>query len=182
MRTFVSMLALSAALALQPALAQTPEEMQAQVEASMAAARAQAVHPGDEELTCDQLSAEIAAVSQDPTYQAQMAAMGATAQDQMEQAQNARSRMQGQIAGNMAMGIISSFVPGAGYAQMLQQRAQAAQMQGQAEANQAQMASMMGNMQASMPYMMRNQRLFELGQAKQCAFTQQPAMQQQPEQ
>jgi len=178
MRTFVSMLALSAALALQPALAQTPEEMQANMDASIAAARAEAVHPGDEALTCDQLSAEIAAVSQDPNYQAQMAAMGATAQGQMEQMQNARSRMQGQMVGNIGMGIISSFVPGAGYAQMLAQRAQAAQMQEQAQANQAQMAGMMGNMEASMPYIMRNEHLYELGQAKQCEFTQQPAMQQ----
>jgi hypothetical protein len=40
------------------------------------------------------------------------------------------------------------------------------------------MMGMVGNVEASLPYVMRNQRLFELGQAKQCEFTQQPAMQQ----
>ena len=181
MRTFVSMLALSAALTLQPAWAQTQtaEEMQAQMNASMNAARQGAQHPGDENLTCDELSAQLQAIAQDPAYQAQMAEMGATAQNQMDQMQNARSRAQGQVAGAMVTGVISSFIPGAGYAQMLAQRAQAQQMQRDAQANQAQMAGMMGNMQASMPFIMRQQRLFELGQAKQCAFTQQPAAGQQ---
>jgi hypothetical protein len=174
MRTFVSMLALSAALTLQPAWAQTAEEMQAQMNASMGAARQAAQHPGDENLTCDQLSAELQTIAQDPVYQAQMAEMGATAQNQVDQMQNARSRAQGQAAGAMVTGVITSFIPGAGYAQMLAQRAQAQQMQREAQANQAQMAGMMGNMQASMPFIMRQQRLFELGQAKQCAFTQQP--------
>jgi hypothetical protein len=47
-------------------------------------------------------------------------------------------------------------------------------MEQQTQANQAQMMSMMGNMEASMPYVMRGQRLYELGQAQQCAFLQAP--------
>jgi hypothetical protein len=182
MRTFCSMLALSAVLALQPALAQTPEEMQAQMDASVAAAREAAVRPGDEALTCDQLQAEIVANTQNPEYQAQVAAMGQTAQGQMDQMQAARERAQGQMAGSIAMGVISSFIPGAGYAQMLAQRAQAAQMEQQTQANQAQMMSMMDNVNASMPYVMRGQRLYELAQAQQCAFLQAPPTEQIPPQ
>lgn len=182
MRAFCSMLALSAALALQPAFAQTPEELQARMDAAMAAAQAQAAQPGDEALTCDQLQAEIFANAQNPEYQAQMAAMGQSAQDMSDQAQRARENARGQIAGNMAMGFISSFIPGAGYAQMLAQRAQAAEMQEQAQANQAQIGGMIANMEASMPYVMRGQRLYELAQAQQCAFMQGPPAQQPQEQ
>ena len=174
MRAFCSMLALSAALALQPAFAQTPEELQARMDAAMAAAQAQASRPGDEALTCDQLQAEIFANAQNPEYQAQMAAMGQSAQDMSDQAQRARENARGQIAGSMAMGFIGSFIPGAGYAQMLAQRAQAAEMQEQAQANQAQIAGMMANVEASMPYVMRGQRLYELARTQQCAFVQGP--------
>lgn len=182
MRAFCSMLAVSAVLALQPALAQTPEEMQARMDAAMVAAQAQASQPGDETLTCDQLQVALVANAQNPDYQAQMAAMGQTAQGMQEQAQNARSAATGQMAGNVAMGVASSFIPGLGYAQMLAQRAQMAEQERRMQDSQGQMNSMFGNMEASMPYVMRDQRLYELAQAQQCAFLQgpqQPAPQEQ---
>ena len=63
-------------------------------------------------------------------------------------------------------------IPGAGYAQMATQQMQAAQMQRQAQQNMAQMNEMMERMLPIMPQMMRGQRLYELGQARQCAFVQ----------
>ncbi len=78
------------------------------------------------------------------------------------------------MAGNLFMGIASSFIPGMGYAQMAQQQIQGAQMQRQANQNMAQMMEMAARMQTIMPQMMRGQRIYELGQAKSCAFTQQP--------
>ena len=175
MRTFVSMIAISAALALTPAAAQDYDAMGAQMEQSMADAQAAAVRPGDEALTCEQLEGEIATTMQDPAVQEAVAANGADAQAQMDQMNAARGQMRAQMATSLFMGIASSFIPGLGYAQMAQQQMQAAQMQRQQQQNMAQMMEMAQRMQTIMPQMMRGQRIYELGQAKQCAFTQQQA-------
>ena len=175
MRTFVSMIAISAALALTSAAAQDYDAMGAQMEQSMADAQAAAVRPGDEALTCEQLEGEIATTMQDPAVQEAVAANGADAQAQMDQMNAARGQMRAQMATSLFMGIASSFIPGLGYAQMAQQQMQAAQMQRQQQQNMAQMMEMAQRMQTIMPQMMRGQRIYELGQAKQCAFTQQQA-------
>jgi hypothetical protein len=175
MRTFVSMIAISAALALTPAAAQDYEAMAAQMEQSQADAQAAAVRDGDDALTCEQLETEMTTTMQDPNVQAVVAANGAGAQAQMDQMNAARGQIRAQMATSIFMGIASSFIPGLGYAQMAQQQMQAAQMQRQQQQNMAQMMEMSQRMQTIMPQMMRGQRLYELGQAKQCAFTQQQA-------
>jgi hypothetical protein len=175
MRTFVSMIAISAALMAMPAAAQDYDAMGAQMEQSMADAQAAAARPGDEALTCEQLEGEIATTMQDPAVQEAVAANGAAAQSQLDQMNAARGQMRAQMATSMFMGIASSFIPGLGYAQMAQQQMMAAQQQRQAQQNMAQMTEMMGRMQTIMPQMMRGQRIYELGQAKSCAFTQQQA-------
>lgn len=175
MRTFASMLAISAALALTPAFAQDYEAMAAQMEQSMADAQAAAARPGDDQLTCDQLEAEMAANMQDPQVQAAIAANGADAQAQMDQMNAARGRQRAMMATSMFMGIASSFIPGLGYAQMAQQQAMNMQYQRQAQQHMAQMMEMGQRMQAIMPQMMRGQRVYELAQAKQCEFAQQQA-------
>ncbi|MGQ0532888.1 MAG: hypothetical protein ACT4OF_09405 [Caulobacteraceae bacterium] len=174
MRTLLLSTALSLTLALAaPAAAQDYEAMGANMEQSMAAAQAQAQRPGDDELTCEQLEEEIATTMQDPAVQSAVAANGADAQAQIDQMNAARGRMRAQMAASMFMGIASSFIPGLGYAQMAQQQMQAAQYQRQQQQNMAQMQVMMERMSGIMPQMMRGQRVYELGQAKQCAFTQQ---------
>ncbi len=175
MRTFVSMIAISAALALTPAAAQDYDSMGAQMEQSMADAQAAANRPGDEALTCEQLETEMVTTMQDPQVQTVMAQNGDFAQQQMDRMDEARGRMRAQIATSMFMGIASSFIPGVGYAQMAQQQIQAQQMQRQQQQNMAQMMEMAQRMQTIMPQMMRGQRIYELGQAKSCAFTQQQA-------
>jgi hypothetical protein len=172
MRTIVSMLAISAALALTPAFAQDYEAMAAQMQQSQADAQAAAVHPGDDALTCEQLETEMTTTMQDPNVQAAVAANGADAQAQMDQMNAARGQMRAQMATSMFMGIASSFIPGLGYAQMAQQQAMASQYQRQATQNMAQMMEMAQRMQTIMPQLMRGQRVYELAQAKQCAFTQ----------
>jgi hypothetical protein len=170
-----SLLVLSIALSATPAAAQDNEAIVAQMEQSMAAAQAQANRPGDEELTCEQLEGEIATTMQDPAVQSAVAANGADAQAQIDQMNAARGQMRAQMGMSLFMGIVSSFVPGLGYAQMAQQQAMAAQQQRQAEQHLQQMQVMSERMSGIMPQIMRGQRVYELGQAKQCAFTQPPA-------
>lgn len=175
MRTLVSMLAISAALAMTPAFAQDYEATAAEMEQSMATAQAAAGRPGDEQLTCEQLQGEIATTMQDPAVQEAVAANGADAQAQMDRMNAARGQMRAQIATSMFMGIASSFIPGLGYAQMAQQRMMAGQQQRQAQQNMAQMMEMGQRMNGIMPQLMRGQRVYELAQAQQCAFTQEQA-------
>jgi hypothetical protein len=53
---------------------------------------------------------------------------------------------------------------------MAGQQAMAVQQQGQAQQNMAQMAEMAERVSAIMPQIMRGQRVYELAQARQCAF------------
>ncbi|MES1200956.1 MAG: hypothetical protein ABUS57_05855 [Pseudomonadota bacterium] len=178
MRAFCSILALSFAFASANAFAQdNGADMMAQMQASQAAATAQAARPGDDQLTCDDLQAEMTTTMNDPAVRAQMAQMGAWAESQQQRGSQAMSQARGQMASNMVMGFASSFVPWLGYAQMAAQRAQVHQMQQQAQESQAQSAEMMTNMETVMPQLMRGQHLYELAQTKQCAFLQQTAPQ-----
>lgn len=170
MRALLLSSAFALGLAFAPAaLAQDYEAMAANMEA----AQAQAVRPGDEQLTCDQLQTEMTATMTDPAVQSAVAANGADAQAQMDRMNEAQGQMRASMAVNMFMGIASAFIPGAGYAQMAQQQMQAAQMQRQQQQNMQQMQVMLERMMPIMPQMMRGQRVYELAQAQQCAFIQQ---------
>lgn len=174
MRALLLSASLSLGIAFTPvAAAQNYDAMGADLEQTMAAAQAQASRPGDEQLTCDQLQNEMVTTMQDPAVQAAIAANGADAQQQMDRMNGARGQMQAQMGVSMFVGIASAFVPGLGYAQMAQQQAMAAQNQHQAQQNMAQMAQMAERMSGIMPQMMRGQRVYELGQAQNCAFVQQ---------
>jgi len=173
MRALLLSSALSLGLAFAPVAGAQDYAAMANLEQSMAAAQAQAVRDGDEQLTCDQLQNEITTTMTDPAVQSAVAANGADAQAQMDQMNAARGQQRANMATNMFMGFASSFIPGMGYAQMAQQRMQAAQQQQQAQQNMAQMAAMMERMTPIMPQLMRGQRVYELAQAQQCAFIQQ---------
>ena len=162
-----------AALALAaPASAQNmnADAMMAQMEAAQAQAQAAARRPGDEALTCEQLQVEFTTVMNDPQYQQSMAAMGAWAQDRQQQMRSGMAKGMAMGGANMAMGLASSFVPGLGLAQQAMMRAQMAGMERQAQQNQQDMVEQAQNAQAMMPTAYRGQRLYELAQAKQCAF------------
>lgn len=166
-----------------PALAQSrADQMSAagqSLEASMAAAQAAAVRPGDEQLTCDALQAEMAATMNDPAMQAQIASLGQWAQGQQDQANAARGQALGMAGASIAGGLAGAFIPGAGMAQALAAQAQIGAMQAQANANVAGRTAMMGNVEGMMPNIMRGQRIHELAQARQCAFLNDPSLQNQ---
>lgn len=174
MRALLMSSALSLGLVFAPlAVAQDYEAMSANMEQSMAAAQAAASRPGDEALTCEQLEGEVVTTMQDPQVQAVVAAQGAFGQEQVDRMNEAQGRQRAQMATSLFMGVASAFVPGLGYAQMAQQQMQAAQMQRESQGNMARMMEMAQQMQTIMPQLMRGQRLYELGQTQQCAFTQQ---------
>jgi len=171
MRALVcSMLMLSVAIA--PAFAQDYEAMATRLEQSMAEAQAQAIRSGDEQLTCTQLETEMTTTMQDPTVQSVIASQGAYGQQRLDEMNAARGRAQAQMGFNMFLGLASSFIPGAGYAQMAAQQAQAAQMRAQQQQNVSEMMAMAEQMTTIMPQLMRGQRIYELAQAQQCAFVQ----------
>lgn len=173
MRSLVcSLLVIGVVLAPPLAFAQSHDDTYANLTTAMEAAQAQAVHPGDEALTCDELQAEIVTTMQDPAVQSVVAESGAVGQDQMNQFNAAQSQARAQMGMSIFMGLASSFIPGMGYAQMIQQRAMMAQQQQQAQEQMAQMQVMSDRMATIMPQMMRGQRLYELGQAQQCPFVQ----------
>lgn len=156
-----------------PVGAQSAEERMLAMEQAMADAQAQAIRPGDEQLSCEQLEAEMVATMQDPAVQATIAAQGADAQNQMDRMNAARDQMRAQMGVSMFMGLASAFIPGAGYAQMIQQQAMANQSRGMAGQHMAEMNAMAERMTPIMPQMMRGQRVYELAQARACAFVQQ---------
>jgi hypothetical protein len=171
MRITPSAIALVFALSALPAAAQDRMEAAgSNLEAAMAQAQADAARPGDDLLTCEQLQAEMGATMTSQEVQTNTAALGEAAQRQQERAEEARQQQQAMMTTGVVTGIISSFVPGAGYAQGLAMQAQAAQMQQQSNVAMGEREAMMGNMQAMMPQMMRGQRLYELAEAKQCPF------------
>jgi hypothetical protein len=149
------------------------EAMAAQMEQAQADAQAQAQRPGDEDLTCEQLETEMYTTMQDPAVQSVIAQNGAEAQARMDQMNAAAGQQRAQMAASMFMGLASAFIPGFGYAQMAQQQAMAAQQQRQAQQHMTQMMEMGQRMQTIMPQLMRGQRIYELGQAKQCTFVEQ---------
>ena len=156
MRALLHCSALSIGMIIAPvAVAQDYAAME-NLDQAMTAAQAQAAHPGDENLTCDQLQEEITTTMSDPAVQSAVAANGADAQAQMDRMNEARGQMRAQMATSMFMGLASAFIPGMGYAQMATQQMQAAQYQRQQQQNMA-----------------RGQRVYELAQAQQCAFIQQ---------
>jgi hypothetical protein len=151
-----------------------PDAMMAHMQASQAQAAADAARPGDGDMECDALLAEMSAVMNDPAVQQQMAGMGAWAEGRQGQADQARADMRAMMMGSFVTGIISSFVPGAGYAQSLAQQGMMNRQAVQADQNQAEMMGMAQGMETIMPQLMRGQRLHELAEARQCAFLNEP--------
>ena len=106
----------------------------------------------------------------DPSMRAELDEMGATAQAQQERSEQMQAQQRAMVTTGIVGGVITSVVPFAGYAQGALMQQQARQMQAQGEESMRESASMMGNMEASMPQMMRGQRLYDLAQARDCAF------------
>lgn len=176
----VALLAMSALTlvlsAAAPALAQSGMEAMetagARMQEQQAQAQADAVRPGDEQLTCDQLQAEMGATMNSPEMQTNMSEIEASAARQQEMQREAQERARGQMATGVVAGVIGSVIPGAGYAQTAIMNAQAREQQAAAAQGQTETAGMIDNMSNMMPAMMRGQRVVELARAQSCEFVQ----------
>jgi hypothetical protein len=164
LRTFVSVAWLSGFSAV--ASAQTPDSTYGQLQATLAAAEAAAVRPGDEALSCDGLATELVAVAKDLAVQAYVAQAGAAAQKKND-ALNAAA------AGTAAQGAVSLFgsiVPGGGWAGHNAAVAQAEAQKAQAAHNIQESMQQAQEMMSIVPQMMRGHRVIQLAQARDCAW------------
>lgn len=143
--------------------------------AAQAQAQAQAARPGDDQMSCEAIQAEMAAMFNDPKFTATVASMGAEAQNQQARAKGAAAAQSGLMAGSMAAGVAGSFLPGGGWLAQGAAQAQMAAAMAQIPAADRSRGIMLADMQAIMPQMMRGQRLNDLAAARKCAFLTQAA-------
>jgi hypothetical protein len=152
-----------------------------QIAAAQAAGEANASRPGDESLSCEALQAEMVAIAQSPEMQAFTQTAAAQAQADLAQINAAQAAQQQAAAAGrprlfrqMVQGVASGVVPGAGQAQAQAQQAQAiaqnAQLQQQTQQNQQEILALGGQVANLAGPAMRGQRVFELAQARDCAW------------
>ena len=152
-----------------------------QITAAQAAAEANAVRPGDENLSCEALQAEMGAIAQSPEMLAFAQSAGGQAQANMAQisaaqaAQQAAAASRPGMARQIAQGVVSGVVPGVGnaaaQAQQAAAMAQAAQQQQQTLQNQQAILGLGGQIANIAGPAMRGQRVYELAQARDCAWS-----------
>jgi hypothetical protein len=133
---------------------------------SMEKAQAEASQPGDPQLSCAQLEAQLVGIAQDPAFQAYVKAAGAQAEQDMAKMQVA----QGEIAAKAAATAIASIVPGAAMGHMT---ANVAENQAKAAEGAARMQARMADAQqlmVFMPKLLRGQRLIELATVRKCEW------------
>jgi hypothetical protein len=128
------------------------------------------VRPGDEALTCEQLEAQFTVVMADPQFRQATAELGVWAQGRQNQINQARGEAMRAMVTGVIGSIASSFIPGAGYAQQALMAAQSQRMASQANRNVQEMMQQSSRVMAILPTAYRGQRLYELAQAKSCAF------------
>lgn len=187
MRTFLS---LAFALAVATASAQSPtdearrQQAVQQVFDAQAQGAASAVRAGDEDMSCEALQAEIVAIAQSPAMQNFAQGFGAQAQADLakiEQAQAAAAEEQARaprrgVFRSMVQGAATAFTPGLGQAAASAQQAAAiaqnAQLEAETNRNVEAILGQAGNVAAMAGPAMRGQRVFELAQARNCAWLQ----------
>lgn len=158
------------------------EAMQQQLLDAKAAAEAGATRPGDEDLSCEALQAEIVSIAQAMQQDPAMQSMATQAQadlakiQEAQQAAEAEGRSSRPRLGQMVRGMATGVVPGMDRANAAAQQAaamaQAQQAQAQAKQNLERMATMSQGAAALAGPAMRGQRVFELAQARNCAWLQ----------
>jgi hypothetical protein len=131
-----------------------------------------AARPGDDALTCAELEAEFAATMNDPAFRQAMTELGVWAQDQQARVNQARGEAMRTMFTGVITGIAASFIPGAGYAQQAMMAGQSQRMRQQAMQRQQEMLQQSSRILAILPTAYRGKRLYELAEAKSCAFLQ----------
>jgi hypothetical protein len=137
------------------------------MEQAMAAAEAGAKRPGDEKMSCEDLQKEFLEAANNPQLRAAVARGGEQAQKDMQKMNEAAAA---QIALGTAMSAAGS-VPGGDWMTTGAAMAQNAKMMAQAQQHLKERRAQGEDFKASLPQMMRGQRLFELAQAKNCEWT-----------
>jgi hypothetical protein len=159
--------------------APSAEAMQQQLLEAKAAAEAGATRPGDEDLSCEALQAEIVSLAQTMQQDPALQTMAAQAQADLAKIQEAQQAAETQQAsrprlGQMMRGMATGVVPGMDRANAAAQQAaamaQAQQAQAQASQNLQRMAAMSQGAAALAGPAMRGQRVVELAQARNCAW------------
>lgn len=164
--------------AMNAAMANSTAQMEMQGANMMAAqtsAQAAAIRPGDEAMSCEAIQTEMGVMFNDPAFQGAISSMGASAQAQQDRAKAAQANAVGLGATSMAAGIAGSIIPGMGWLGSAAIQAQQASALAQMPAANRERAKMMGDMTSVLPQMYRGQRLYEIAQAKKCAFVNTPA-------
>ncbi len=173
MRIHVTAMAAAVLLAAVVPAHADPDAAMRRMETAMTAAQAQAERPGDAALTCEALENEVIAFAEDPKIQAFAQEHGAQAEQRIDKI-GATPRAAAVRAGlDLLLGMAGSFVPGVDLLQWGLQSAESARMQGEARKAETQVMAMMDQLIPLMPQMMRGQRVYELAQARQCAFLEQ---------
>jgi hypothetical protein len=116
------------------AAASTPAVAQPQIGASPEAVAA-AARPGDEDLTCDQLVAELTPAGQALAGSFAASGLGENAQAMKELMDRRMAQARGEMVTGMAVGAAAALLPGGGALATAQAQAQAARMQAQAAAD-----------------------------------------------
>jgi hypothetical protein len=172
------------ASAQQPADVSRQREAAQQLIDAQAEAAANAARPGDEDLSCEALQAEIVAIAQGSEMQAfaqgfgqqaaaDLASVQEAQQAQQEEAARSRPRLFGQMVRGMATGVVPGADRGAAAAQQAAAMAQAAQAQAQAAQHIERMTAMSQQAGALAGPAMRGERVFELARARNCAWVEQ---------
>lgn len=150
--------------------------LEAQLEAAEAQGAAAAVRPGDEDLTCEQLQAEITAAAQSPEFLAALQPLAAQSdpaqieEAQQELTQQTQGPPRGGLVRSLAAGAVTAVLPNSVGAAAQQATAvvQGARMQVQAAQNQQQIFDSASQLVGLMGMAERSQRVIELAEAKKC--------------
>jgi hypothetical protein len=143
---------------------------------------ANAVRPGDDDLTCEALQTEMIALAQQ--LQTGVQGFGLQAQADLARAEEAQQEVEAQVAeprrgrifGQAVRGLATGMIPGADRANAAAQQAasiaQAAEAQRQTEQNLERISALEDNIAGSASPTMRGERVLELARERNCAWMQ----------
>jgi hypothetical protein len=171
-------LGVSIASAQQPGDTSSQQDAAEQLEAAQAEARANAVRPGDEDLSCEALQTELMAMAQSmqPGVQAfgqQAAADLAEVQTAQQAAEEAAARSRprfGQMMRGMATGVVPGMDRASAAAQQAESIARAGEAQAETNANLEQINALAAEATAMAGPVARGERVLELAKTRNCAW------------
>jgi len=140
-----------------------------QMQTAQADAQAKAIRAGDDKLNCTQLETEMTALMNDPAYQAGIASTVSNANTQTSVGDAAKAN----AAAMTALGVVGALpvqIPGMELVSLGASYATQAHMAAQQTRSQSAMTSTFDGLAGMQASIWRQQRVIELGAAKNCAF------------